>query len=163
MAPYWTGLDNPIGLTFDTCFTSWNKNPPKIFPVATSASSIEGNSDLNMVFFGFDNRTTSYQFSTKSEPNPWWKADFGSSKNISQVRVQGGQGGNIKTVEVRLGDSPNHKENPVFDKYSGDTAMIVFKSPHPKRGRYLSLEILDSDSNVLTICDIKFLEQAPIR
>ncbi|ROT78467.1 putative ficolin-1 isoform X1 [Penaeus vannamei] len=108
VAGHWAGTDDPSAVTFDTCITKWVTNPRSSPPVMTSASSTSQGSDARKAVDGFIGRNVSLCFSSGQEPNPWWMADLGRVKRVSQVRIhtrQDGLGSEFLSVLVRLGNS----------------------------------------------------------
>lgn len=108
MAGHWAGTDDPAALTFDTCFTKWVTNPRSNPPIRTSASSTGQGSDSRKAIDGFIGKNVSHCFSSGQEPNPWWMADLGGVRRVSQVRIhtrQDGLEGQFLSVLVRLGNS----------------------------------------------------------
>ncbi|XP_047493382.1 uncharacterized protein LOC125041980 [Penaeus chinensis] len=108
VAGHWAGTDDPVALTFDTCITKWVTNPRSVPPIKTSASSTSQGSDTRKAVDGFIGRNVSHCFSSGQEPNPWWVADLGGVKRVSQVRIHTRQDGlesQFLSVLVRLGNS----------------------------------------------------------
>ncbi|XP_037792656.1 uncharacterized protein LOC119588030, partial [Penaeus monodon] len=83
--------------------------------------------------------------------NPWWWADLGESKTVSQIvvhiRRDGHSDSQFRSVIARLGDSLDAFQNPVFDSKNGVPvigSIEKFSPTRPKKGRYLSLQSIVS-------------------
>ncbi|XP_042863779.1 uncharacterized protein LOC122248047 [Penaeus japonicus] len=162
---HWAGFADASAVTFDVCYTSWVTNPARLKPVATSASSESAGSEAQKATNGFLGSDISHCFSSTAETGPWWMADLGESKTISQVRVhtrQDGVSSDFLSVEARLGDSSVHDSNPEFGVNAGTphvAAEVVFAPSEAMSGRYLSMKSLDGAAGPLTICDVEILEE----
>lgn len=109
-------------------------------------------------------------YSSSQEVNPWWMADLGGSKRVSHVKVRtsgSGTSSQFLSVEVRLGESPDHTNNPKVGHKLREPklgAEVEFMPPEHMTGQYLSIQSLDSSpGNVLSICDVEILEMPLVR
>lgn len=161
----WVGSEDPDALAFDSCFASVAANSLRILPVSTSASSTSAGSDTGNAVNGFIGSNILQCFTSDPEADPWWMADLGASKRVLQVRVTTRLDGidvNPWSVEVRLGDSPDLSNNPIFDQNlelpRPVVAEVLFTSPRPMNGRFLSIQSVNSN-NSLSLCDVEILDQ----
>ncbi|XP_037793009.1 uncharacterized protein LOC119588401 [Penaeus monodon] len=158
----WSGYNNTDTLHLGSCFTSWT-NQQRIFPVATNQSGIYMNHYSSEAVSGYLSTPIAFCSITAQMANPWWWADLGESKTVSQVvvhiRRDGYSNSQFRSVVARLGDSLDAFQNPVFDSKNGAPAtgsVISFTPARPMVGRYLSLQSIVSNDR-LTICNVQIL------
>ncbi|XP_037785652.1 microfibril-associated glycoprotein 4-like [Penaeus monodon] len=161
---HWAGVA-PAAVTFDACHTSWVTNPARLHPVSMSASSETVGSEAQKAVDGFLSSDMSHCFSSAVELGPWWLADLGETRRVSQVRVhtrQDGVSGDFASVEARLGDSATPASNPQFGQNAGSLhagAEVDFAPSTPMSGRFLSLQSVGTGPGALTICDVEILAE----
>lgn len=156
----WAGYDKSDALHLGSCFTS-STSPRRIFPVATNQSGNWYDYYSSEATSGY--LTTSLRFCsvTEQRANPWWWADLGESKTVSQVvahvRRDGHWDSQFRSVVARLGDALDASQNSVFDSKDGAPApssTVSFTPTRPKKGRYLFLQSFVSFGH-LTICNVQ--------
>ncbi|XP_070577193.1 uncharacterized protein [Ptychodera flava] len=101
---------------------------------------------------------------TKKEHEPYMILDLRSRRDIHQVTITNRQdccAFRLKGVEVRVGNSPDPKSNPVCGKGPisdrralAETVNIVCGCDVPMKGRYVSLQLADK-THFLTVCEIE--------
>ncbi|XP_037792866.1 uncharacterized protein LOC119588242 [Penaeus monodon] len=158
----WSGYNNTDALHFGSCFTSWT-NQRRIFPVATNQSGNFMDYYSSEAVSGYLTSSVRFCSITARVDNPWWWADLGESKTVSQIvvhiRRDGHSDSQFRSVIARLGDSLDAFQNPVFDSKNGVPiigSIEKFSPARPKKGRYLSLQSIVS-AGYLTLCNVQIL------
>lgn len=93
-------------------------------------------------------------YESAMEDNPWWRADLGSPKIVSEVRIHGHFLLDPADVEFRLGNDTTILNNPLFVASFTPTIYgeLFLKPPTPVTGRYFYVtENIFSDIRVCNI------------
>ncbi|XP_027212511.2 uncharacterized protein [Penaeus vannamei] len=158
----WSGYNKTDAIRFGSCFTSWT-NQRRIFPVATNQSGNYYDYYSSEAVSGYLSRPVRYCSITARVANPWWWADLGESKTVSEIvvhiRRDGHSDSQFRSVVARLGDASEASQNAVFDSKDGVPAIdsvIQFTPTRPRVGRFLSLQSIVS-LGYLTICNVQIL------
>ncbi|XP_019622812.1 PREDICTED: fucolectin-like isoform X3 [Branchiostoma belcheri] len=93
---------------------------------------------------------------TKSQTNPWWRVDLGSSQCVDKVGIKNRQDccwERLQGFKVHVGDNPDVLKNPTCGgaNYAGAEMMIVCDG---LTGRYVGISLTGS-SRILTLCDVR--------
>ena len=140
--------DSPTSINAK-CFTSWhfsNEITDKIVAITTVSSmgSWVGEYTTNGVYVRGNNN----QWHSSGATNPWIQYDFGTEVTIQKViiKVRIVPTTYFENVEVRVGKtsaSGDFSQFRLLDKFpdlAGIGEVVVFESPRPLRGRYLSVQ-----------------------
>ncbi|XP_042859254.1 uncharacterized protein LOC122245393 [Penaeus japonicus] len=158
----WAGYNETNALRFDSCFTSWT-NQRRMFPVATNQSGTFYINYASLAVSGYLTTSVDFCSITDRVQNPWWWADLGEPKTVSElvvhIRRDGHSDSQFRSVTARLGNSLDVSQNPVFDSKNGVPvigSIMNFTPGRPRTGRYLSFHSTVS-LGYLTICNIQIL------
>ncbi|XP_070546895.1 fucolectin-like [Ptychodera flava] len=100
---------------------------------------------------------------TDREYQPRWEVDLEQSFDIYEVVITNRQDccvQRIKNAEIRVADSENFEENPVCGMMilgkmaKSETITIRCGSETPRRGRYVSIQLIDRGRN-LNLCEVE--------
>ncbi|XP_068250630.1 uncharacterized protein [Palaemon carinicauda] len=147
---------------FTSCYTTWffSKNlAPRVVPWMATPSypSLDQYQAING-FYCNKNYSCSI---TKIRTYPWWEGDLQMTYMISALIVKPRDDGrDFSNIEIRLGNSYNTYENPVFSTYNGTApppgSVLTFKPQKPMAGRFLSFDSLVNGA--IGLCEMQIIE-----
>lgn len=164
MTGMWTGDDsNPI--VYDNCFSTW------YLPHDLTTSIISVNSTIP---YSFGSRTSNAVngyycawnemcFGSSISDYPWWSADLGESRSVSNIIVITRHDVNhpssfFSNVVVTLGDNSDYTNNPTFGTYPQTApvagTVVNFTPPAPLSGRFLKFQSMKTGT-FLVICEVR--------
>lgn len=153
----WGGAGSDEVYLFNRCWSVYaNSNDLGLGATATAASVFLDFEASNAVtkLYSCDEINSCYE--SMYDINPWWRADLGSPKTVSEVRIHR-HGLLDPVVEFRLGNDTSVLNNPLFVSSFTQTihGELFLKPPTPVIGRYFFVaENLYSD---IRVCDVWIL------
>lgn len=160
MSLHWAG--DTSGRNFSSCYTSWGRQDNVI------------RSNMSTTFSGFS--SSAYQpsnlidglasvqgccgscFYSSNHTHSYWQVNFGTPVRVKAVTITTGFSGYFKNVDIRLGNSSNHLNNPVFASVATfpgySSCMTITGQVHA--GRYLALS--NQKAGLLLACEIQVHE-----
>lgn len=155
MTSGWIGVDNDNAYEFNRCWSIHPKSNDIAQGSHTEAkSNYSGLISSNPVSrdFSCDNMNACYE--SELENNPYWMADLGTPKSVSEVRIHNHLLLHPTAVEFRLGNDTNVVNNPFF--VTSFTLVsneeLFLKPPAPVIGQYFF--VTEPFFGDIRVCDV---------
>lgn len=153
MTSGWGGVDDDA-FEFSRCWSLHPKANDLAQGVPTASKSIyQSNVPSNPVSQSFSCDDISSCYESLVESVPWWRADLGTPKSVSEVWIHAHM--YLDTVvEFRLGNDTTAANNPLFVTSFTSTSYgeLLLKPPTPVIGQYFF--VTENQHSDIRVCDV---------